>query len=194
MLLARDRVSAYERRSCGTGSWPAHGPWSASATGPRSVWRRSSRSRRPRLPNWPRRARRCCASWRRTPARSPSSSERMTRIGQGAGPSASFRLWLLLSGVCAGQPWIWAGGVYYPGVGLGWSAGWGVAVEREQVVERLLGGGAVGEDAPGAGAALAAVVVEQDGLLDARQLSQQLTNRQVQPRLVGMAAQQVRDR
>src|SRR6266545_2623420 len=52
----RGRVSAYERRSCGTGSWPAHGPWSASATGPRSVWRRSSRSRRPRLPNWPRRA------------------------------------------------------------------------------------------------------------------------------------------
>src|SRR6266536_3596613 len=123
-----------------------------------------------------------------------SSCRRISPAQNASPPSASFRLWLLLSGVCAGQPWIWAGGVYYPGVGLGWSAGWGVAVEREQVVERLLGGGAVGEDAPGAGAALAAVVVEQDGLLDARQLSQQLTNRQVQPRLVGMAAQQVRDR
>src|SRR6266516_4197882 len=92
------------------------------------------------------------------------------------------------------RPWIWAGGVYYPGVRSGWSAGWGVAVEGEQVVERLLGGVAVGKEAAGAGAALAAVVVEQDSLLDARQLPQQLTHGQVQPRLLGMATQQVRDR
>ena len=54
----------------------------------------------------------------------------------------------------------------------GWSAGRGVAVEGEQVVERLLGRGLVGEDTLGTGTALAAVVVEQDGLLDARELSQ----------------------
>ena len=53
------------------------------------------------------------------------------------------------------------------------SAGRCVAVEGEEVGEAVLGVGGVGEHATGAGAAFAAVVVEQHGLSDAVEFVQE---------------------
>ena len=83
------------------------------------------------------------------------------------------------------------GWVYYP-TRVG-SAGGGVAVDVEQVGELVLSGCGLGEYAAGAGSALAAVVVEQHGLLDAGQDGEQFAHGQVQSGPVGFAAHQVCD-
>jgi hypothetical protein len=90
-------------------------------------------------------------------------------------PSGSFRPWLIVEAVSAGRT-VWAGGVgVLPTWPVwAWSAGRCVAVDVEQVGQALLGWAHLGEHAPGAGASLAAVVVEQHGFLDAGQLRQQL--------------------
>jgi hypothetical protein len=86
------------------------------------------------------------------------------------------------------------GRVYYltDCVWLG-SAGGCVAVDVEQVGELLLGGGHVGEHAAGAGAAFAAVVVEEHGFLDPAEGGEEFGDGQVQSGVLGFAAHQVGD-
>ena len=89
----------------------------------------------------------------------------------------------------------WVVGVL-PKVGgwcLCWSAGGCVAVDVEEVGQAFLGGGGVGEHASGAGAAFAAVVVEQDGFADAGEFGEQFAHRHVQSGAVGLAAHEVGD-
>jgi len=83
--------------------------------------------------------------------------------------------------------------VYYPRRQTCWSAGWCVAADGEEFGELTLGVVHVGEHALSAGAALAAVVVEQHGLLDTCELRDQLAHRQVQSGAGGLAAHQVGD-
>ena len=87
-------------------------------------------------------------------------------------PSGSFRPLLIVGLVSPGGAVFSGRLVYYPtrGVGRGWSAGGCVLVDCEQVGESLLGGAHVGEHALHAGTSLAAVMVEQHGLLDASEL------------------------
>jgi hypothetical protein len=66
-------------------------------------------------------------------------------------------------------------------------------VDVEQVGEALLGGVHVGEQAAGAGASFAAVVVEQDGFADAGEFGEEFAHGQVQAGVFGFAAHQVRD-
>src|SRR5258705_2829313 len=83
--------------------------------------------------------------------------------------------------------------MYYLGGRRVWSAGGGVLVGVEQVGQLLLDRGCVGEHALGSGAAFGAVVVEQDGFLDAGEFGQEFTHRQVQTGVFGLAAHEVRD-
>src|SRR5665648_751442 len=62
-----------------------------------------------------------------------------------------------------------------------------VALHSEQLGQAALGRAHVGEHAAGAGAAFAAVVVEQHGLFDAAQGGQQLAHREVQSGALGFA-------
>src|SRR5665647_3595470 len=107
-------------------------------------------------------------------------------------PSGSFPARSVLSGVCAAQPGVSALLDVVPKVGCATvrSAGRCVALDVEQLGQAALGRAHVGEHAAGAGAAFAAVVVEQHGLFDAAQGGQQLAHREVQSGALGFAAHQ----
>ena len=72
------------------------------------------------------------------------------------------------------------------------SAFGGVGVEAEEVVELLLGGVGVGEDSPGAGAALGAGV-EEHGFLDAGEGGEEFADAEVEAVVVGFPAHEVGD-
>ena len=67
-----------------------------------------------------------------------------------------------------------------------------MSVEAEEVIEASLGGVLVGEDSPGAGAALSAGI-EEHGFLDAGEAGEELTDAEVDAGLVGLPAHQVGD-
>ena len=71
--------------------------------------------------------------------------------------------------------------------------GAGVAVEIEELVERVLGGVHVGEDALCSGSSWCAVVVEQHGFLDPGQGGEEFTDGHVQSGLFCLTAHEVRD-
>ena len=113
----------------------------------------------------------CAGSAKRSPPISTGSAT-ISPKSSTITPSGSFRPLLIVGLVSPGGAVFSGRLVYYPtrGVGRGWSAGGCVLVDCEQVGESLLGGAHVGEHALHAGTSLAAVMVEQHGLLDASEL------------------------
>ena len=82
-------------------------------------------------------------------------------------------------------------GVYYPCGLVGLAAGC-VAVEVEEVVEALLGGVAVGDDAACSGSA-AVALVEEDGFFDSGEGGEESTHGEVESGVGGVAGHEVGD-
>ena len=156
-LRAKLRRIGHSRQRSGTSPASAAGStdlvyWPRLWTSTRAATRISSEPTDPRWPSW----------------RAPGANA----TGTSPPASGSFRPLLIVGLVSPGGAVFSGRLVYYPtrGVGRGWSAGGCVLVDCEQVGESLLGGAHVGEHALHAGTSLAAVMVEQHGLLDASEL------------------------